>query len=119
VSKFTRKPKAQPGVEAFIGGAAPGDSASSDTISNDSIPNGLKPLNIQSSDTISSETDALPWDHPRVRDDVLKTYNLRLPEPYLLKLRFIAGNTPGSMQRFCLDALLPAIDAEITRLTRR
>ncbi|BBL77423.1 hypothetical protein MishRS11D_45210 (plasmid) [Methylomagnum ishizawai] len=73
--------------------------------------------NIISSDTLSSDTVGYPWEHPRVRHDVQKVYNLRLPEPYLLKLKFIAGNTPGSMQRFCLDALLPAIDAEIERLT--
>jgi len=69
------------------------------------------------SDALAADTAGYPWQHPKVRDDVQKVYNLRLPEPYLLKLKFIAGNTPGSMQRFCLDALLPAIDAEIERLT--
>jgi len=57
------------------------------------------------------------WDQPGVRDDVLKVYNLRLPEPYLLKLKHIADNTPKSMQKFCLDALLPAIDKEIKKLS--
>ena len=32
-----------------------------------------------------------PWEDPQVRDDVLKVYNLRLPEPYLLKLKHIAA----------------------------
>lgn len=59
-----------------------------------------------------------PWDAPEIRDDVLKLYNLRLPESYLLKLKYIAAHTPGSMQRFCLDALLPAIDEEVERLTK-
>lgn len=59
--------------------------------------------------------EPLPWTDPR--DDVIKTYNLRLPEPYLLKLRFIAKHTPDSMQTFCAKSLLPAIDAEIRRLT--
>ena len=54
-----------------------------------------------------------------MRDDVAKVYNLRLPEAYFLKLKHIADNTPGSMQRFCLDALLPAIDAKIDELTRK
>jgi hypothetical protein len=53
-----------------------------------------------------------------VRPDIVKVYNLRLPEPYLLKLQYIADNTPGSMQKFCLDALLPAIDAQIEQLTK-
>jgi hypothetical protein len=64
------------------------------------------------------EQEEHPWESPEVRDDVLKLYNLRLPESYLLKLKYIAAHTPGSMQRFCLDALLPAIDEEIDRLTK-
>lgn len=124
MTKFTRKPKAQPtpAIEDFIANAGQAaeistDSESSNTISDNSTSNGLKSMNITSFTPIPSNPEAYPWQHPRVRDDVLKVYNLRLPEPYLLKLRFIAGNTPGSMQRFCLDALLPAIDAEIERLT--
>jgi hypothetical protein len=60
-----------------------------------------------------------PWDAPGVRTDVAKVYNLRLPEPYLLKLKYIAEHTPDSMQQFCLSVLLPAIDARIAELTRR
>jgi hypothetical protein len=125
MTKFTRKPKAQPApaIDDFIASAGraaeiSNDPQPSNTIPNNSISNGLKPMDITSSTAMPSDPEAYPWQHPRVRDDVQKVYNLRLPEAYLLKLRFIAGNTPGSMQRFCLDALLPAIDAEIERLTR-
>jgi hypothetical protein len=62
---------------------------------------------------------ALPWDDPAVRPDVTKLYNLRLPEGYLLKLRYIADHTPLSMQRFCLELLLPAIDEKIDQLIGR
>ena len=64
----------------------------------------------------SPSTPVYPWDAKEIRDDVLKVYNLRLPEAYLLKLKYIADHTPGSMQKFCMDALLPAIDQEIDRL---
>ena len=57
-----------------------------------------------------------PWEERNLRDDVLKVYNLRLPEPYLLKLKYIAEHTPGSMHQFCIDALLPAIDKKIAEL---
>ena len=57
-----------------------------------------------------------PWEAPSVRADVAKVYNLRLPEPYLLKLKHIAEHTPDSMQQFCLSVLLPAIDARIAEL---
>ena len=57
-----------------------------------------------------------PWEAPSVREDVAKVFNLRLPEPYLLKLKHIAEHTPESMQQFCLGVLLPAIDARIAAL---
>lgn len=57
------------------------------------------------------------WEEPGVREDVAKVFNLRLPEPYLLKLKYIAEQTPDSMQQFCLSVLLPAIDARIAELT--
>ncbi|CAI8982443.1 hypothetical protein [Methylocaldum szegediense] len=105
MSKFTRKPKAHtmPGVEDFIAGAERRSEISDD---------------MKSSHTISYESAALPWNQPGIRDDVLKVYNLRLPEPYLLKLRYIAEHTPDSMQKFCLDALLPAIDAKIEQILK-
>jgi hypothetical protein len=96
VGKLSRKPK--PSVDDFIAGAV--------------LPT-PKPF------VAAPPPPAYPWEDPKVRDDVLKVYNLRLPEPYLLKLKHIAENTPGSMQKFCLDALLPAIDAKIAELARK
>ncbi|MGZ8182288.1 MAG: hypothetical protein ACXWT1_10045 [Methylobacter sp.] len=59
-----------------------------------------------------------PWEAAGIRDDVAKVYNLRLPEPYLLKLKYIAEHTPDSMQKFCLNVLQEAIDAKIDELTK-
>jgi len=58
------------------------------------------------------------WESAGVRDDVKKAYNLRLSEPYLLKLKFIAENTPNSMQKFCIDVLEKEIDKKIKELTK-
>lgn len=67
----------------------------------------------------TSETPtSYPWQEPGIRDDVLKVYNLRLPEPYLLKLKYIADNTPDSMQKFCLQIIQGAIDKKIEDLTQ-
>ena len=57
-----------------------------------------------------------PWEDPQVRADVLKVYNLRLPEPYLIKLKYIAAHTPDSMHQFCIGVLLPAIDKKVKEL---
>jgi hypothetical protein len=83
--------------EAFIAGAAT-KSTTSDPVSNASV--------------------VYPWQAPGVREDVTKVYNLRLPEPYLLKLKYIAENTPDSMQKFCWKVLHDAIDKEIEKLTK-
>ena len=58
----------------------------------------------------------VPWERPSIREDVKKPYNLRLPEAYLLKLKYIAEKTPDSMQTFCLSVLLPAIDRKVGEL---
>lgn len=61
---------------------------------------------------------AYPWEEESVREDVTKVYNLRLSEPYLLKLKFIAKHTPDSMQKFCLATLEKEIDKKIKELTK-
>ena len=61
----------------------------------------------------------LPWERPSIREDVKKPYNLRFPEAYLLKLKYIAENTPDSMQTFCLSVLLPAIDKKVSELLEK
>jgi hypothetical protein len=60
-----------------------------------------------------------PWQDNYVRADMLKVYNLRLSEPYLLKLKYIAQHTPDSMQKFCLTILEQAIDDKIAELTQQ
>lgn len=62
------------------------------------------------------QTEAYPWEAPGVRADVLKVFNLRLPEPYLLKLKYISEHTPQSMHKFCQAVLLEAIDEKILEL---
>lgn len=59
-----------------------------------------------------------PWETPGVREDLAKIFNLRLPEPYFLKLKYIAEKSPDSMQKFCLSILLPAIDEKVDELTK-
>lgn len=89
--------KAKQDLDAFIGGAE-----------EKTVP--AKPA--------AKRKTALPWEEPGIRNDVIKLYNLRLPEPYLLKLKYIAEQTPDSMQSFCLDVVKDAIDKKIKELTK-
>jgi hypothetical protein len=65
--------------------------------------------------TLPPPAAVYPWEAGR--PDVIKTYILRLPEPYHLKLRYIAEHTPPSMQRFLQDVIYAAIDRQIAILT--
>ena len=59
-----------------------------------------------------------PWEGAGIREDVTKVYNLRLSEPYLLKLKHIAEHTPDSMQKFCINVIEKEIDKKIKELTK-
>ena len=67
---------------------------------------------------VKKRNSTYPWEEAVVRDDVTKVYNLRLSEPYLLKLKYIADNTPDSMQKFCKSILEKEIDKKIKELTK-
>ena len=67
-------------------------------------------------ETVSNETGQLPWEQEKVRDDVIKSINLRLSEPYMLKLQYLSGVTNKSQQALIREALLPAIDEHINEL---
>ena len=61
---------------------------------------------------------AFPWEDDKVREDCINRFNIRLSEPYLLKLKYIAEHTPDSMQKFCLTVLHEAINEKIEELTK-
>ncbi len=68
--------------------------------------------------TQSKRKSHYPWENTGVREDINKVYNLRLSEPYLLKLKYIAEHTPESMQKFCLNVIEKEIDKKIKELTK-
>jgi hypothetical protein len=58
--------------------------------------------------------EAYPWEDANER--VMKGIHLRLDEPTWAKLRYIADNTPFSIQRFIRHHLDPAIEQAIEEL---
>lgn len=61
-------------------------------------------------------TQTWPWEGKRA-DKQTEVFNLRLTEVELEKLRYIAANTPDSMQAFIRKTLMPAIDEKIEHLS--
>jgi hypothetical protein len=66
---------------------------------------------------LKGQTGQFPWYAANER--VVIPFNLRLPEPLHLKLKFIAENTPKSMHAFTLEALEKAVENEVDRLVRK
>ncbi len=66
----------------------------------------------------SPKDKVYPWDAPYVRKDVKKLFSLRFTEPDMLKLQYIHEKTGKSMHQFCMEHLLPAIEAELERIKK-
>lgn len=49
-----------------------------------------------------------PWEE--ARDDVYKTFNLRLPEEYAIKLDYVAMKTKRSKHAICMDVVKKEVD---------
>ena len=67
-------------------------------------------------ESAQERTQTWPWEGKR-NDKQTEVFNLRLTEVELEKLRYIAANTPDSMQAFIRKTLLPAIDAKLNEMT--
>ncbi len=57
-----------------------------------------------------------PWEDEKVRADVRKAFTINLPEPYILKLKYISEVTNKSQQKISRETLCSAIDALIENL---
>jgi hypothetical protein len=62
------------------------------------------------------DTGPPPWE--QARSDVIKPYQLRLPEKHYLMLKYIADKTPYSMHSFCLETLLKAIENKALEISK-
>lgn len=58
----------------------------------------------------------LPWENKNVRKDVYKVFNLRLPEKYYLKLKYISENEKESYHKILMTIICPEIDKKIKNI---
>lgn len=63
-------------------------------------------------------TTIYPWEEGYVRDDVIKSFNLRLPESYFLKLEYISKQTRRSKQSICFPVIQEMIDMTINEMKK-
>lgn len=67
----------------------------------------------------SGDKTKKPWEENNVREDVIKSINLRLSEPYILKIQFLSEQTNKSQQQIIREHLFPAIDNEIDNIFKK
>ena len=67
---------------------------------------------------VPHERKPYPWEDPALRTDVLKSFNIRLSEPMMAKLKFLMEHTPGSAHSFCKKVIERAIDRRIREIIK-
>ena len=54
-----------------------------------------------------------PWEEQGVREDVIKVFNLRICEPYFLKLKYISEKIGKSSNSICVSLIEEYLDKEL------
>lgn len=60
-----------------------------------------------------TKPEMMPWEDESLRDDVVKLYNLRLPEPVYVKLKWLAENSPDSMHTIAMQGVLKEMERRL------
>ena len=100
-------PEQERAASAFVGGAETGASGSGQAEPT-SAPVVAAPPPQRA---VELSSGAYPWEAAYVREDVMKGYALRLPEPLYLKLKWVAEQTGRSINTVCREA----IEEEVAR----
>ena len=57
-----------------------------------------------------------PWNDSSIRTDVQKVFTVKLPEEYLLKIKYISDTTNKSQQKIVREIVCQEIDKMISKL---
>ena len=62
--------------------------------------------------------EMLPWEEPGVSDRVIKSFNIRFPEPLLLKIKYLVDekNFAKSAHRYCYNIIKKQVDRDLADL---
>lgn len=61
---------------------------------------------------------AYPWDEEYVREDVQKVFTVKLPEAYILKIKFISELTNKSQQKIVREIVCASVDEVLKELDK-
>ena len=60
--------------------------------------------------------ESLPWENSLVRKDVQKAFTIKLPEEYILKIKYFSEKTNKSQQRIIREIISKEIDKLISEI---
>ncbi len=114
--KFRRSPTLKSADDFISGAGLPIQTGNTGTASASASASAQPlPSNAGSTPSTGANSRSVPWEGKR-DDKQTEVFNLRLTEVELEKLRYIAANTPDSMQTFIRKILLPALDVKVSEL---
>ncbi len=100
ISAFPPKGSQNKAIDKFISGA-----------------NDKNSHTIQGHNNTAQEAIVQPWEATTVRSDIKIPYTMQLPEPYVLKLRYISTKTNKSQQTILREIIMPKLDKLIHDLS--
>lgn len=70
----------------------------------------LEAENKKKDHTKNSHHEKLPWEDDLIREDVQKVFTVKLPEKFILKIKYISERTNKSQQKIVREILCREID---------
>lgn len=59
-----------------------------------------------------------PWDEEHIREDVQKVFTVKLPEAYILKIKYISELTNKSQQKIVREIVSASVDEMLKELDK-
>lgn len=63
------------------------------------------------------EAKTLPWEDENIRADVQKVFTVKLPEEYILKIKYASDSTNKSQQKIVREIIQQGIDAFLQKIS--
>lgn len=76
----------------------------------DFILEAASPSQKRSLNDIKAKRRVFPWNEEHIREDVQKVFTVKLPEEYILKIKFISEQTNKSQQKIIREIICASID---------
>ncbi|MGB3541648.1 hypothetical protein [Rubrivirga sp.] len=109
--KKTLTPEQERAASAFVEAAESPGSGSGRSERATPTPGALPRTESPSRTRVSRDDGVRPWEREGVREDVVKGYALRLPEPLYLKLKWVAKQTGRSVNAVIHELVTAEVEA--------